>query len=317
MNNVKQSSIVLLKPPLHPWVWPYAPWKRVHVDLDHMFLLVVDAHSKWPEVMIMSSTTSPKVIETLRSMFSHYGLPEQAVSDNGPQFTSLEFAQFMRNNGIKHIKCAPYHPASNGLVERFVQTMKRPLKAEERDGKTIHHRLAEFLLAYRSTEQATTKLCPSQLFLGWKLRTRFDLLKPDTKGVVLTIQADQKQYHDRHVRHCLCPGTPVMVQNFQDARKWIPGTIVKKLGPVTYSVDLGTGRLVRKDIDHLMQHPEPSEMTMSLPSPEADTTIADNFQYPEELSTPPDQPVIPDQARQPLRRYPQRERHPPDRYSAT
>ena len=58
-------------------------------------------------------------------------------------------------------------------------------------------------------------------------------------------------------------------------------------------------------------------MTKPLPSLEADTTIADKLQYQEELSTPPDQPVISDQARQPLLRYPQRERHPPDRYSAT
>ena len=72
----------------------------------------------------MPSTTSPKVIETIHSMVSHYGLPEQLVSDNRLQFTSGEFAQSMRNNGIKHIKCAPYHLASNGLIERFVQTFK-------------------------------------------------------------------------------------------------------------------------------------------------------------------------------------------------
>ena len=192
----------------------------MHVDLaglflGQMFLLVVDAHFKWPEVIIMQSTTSPKVIETLCSMFSCYGLPEQVVSDNGPQITSVEFAQFMRDNGIKHIMCAPYHSASNRLMERFVQTLKRPLKSGERNGKTIHHRLAEFLLPYRSIEHATTNMFPSKLFLGQKLRTRFDLLKPDTKGVVLPRQADQKQYHDRHVRQrCLFPRTPVMVWNF-------------------------------------------------------------------------------------------------------
>ena len=57
-------------------------------------------------------------------MFLRYGLPEQVVSDNRPQFTSVEFAQFMRDNGIKHIKCASYYPASNGLMERFVHTLK-------------------------------------------------------------------------------------------------------------------------------------------------------------------------------------------------
>ena len=72
--------------PLHPWIWPTTPWKRIHIDfagpfLDKMFLIVVDAHSKWPEVIQMSSTTSFKTIEALRSLFAKYGLPEQLVSD--------------------------------------------------------------------------------------------------------------------------------------------------------------------------------------------------------------------------------------------
>ena len=145
---------------LHPWIWPDAPWKRIHVDFAgpfhcKMFFIIVDAHSKWPEVVMMSSTTSQSTMEALRSTFSQFGLPEQLVSDNGPQFTSEEFAQFMRGNGIKHILCAPYHPSSNGLAERFVQIFKRAMRAGERDGKTLNHRLSEFLFSYRSSNHAT------------------------------------------------------------------------------------------------------------------------------------------------------------------
>ena len=89
----------------------------------------------------MPSTTSQTTIEILRILFSHYGVPEKVVSDNGPQFTSDEFAQFMQGNEIKHILCAPYHPASNGLAERFVQTFKRAMKAGEKDGPSLNHRL--------------------------------------------------------------------------------------------------------------------------------------------------------------------------------
>ena len=61
--------------PLHPWVWLDAPWKRIHIDfagpfLGKMFLIVVDAHSKWPEVVTMPSTTSQSTIDALCSMFS-------------------------------------------------------------------------------------------------------------------------------------------------------------------------------------------------------------------------------------------------------
>ena len=111
--------------PLHPWMFPEKPWERLHIDfagpfMGHMFFVVVDAHSKWPEVIVMDSTTSEKTVDVLRELFSRYGVPTQIVSDNGPQFVSQEFEHFLKMNGVKHIKSAPYHPSANGLAERFV-----------------------------------------------------------------------------------------------------------------------------------------------------------------------------------------------------
>ena len=51
-------------------------------------------------------------------MFAQHGLPDMLVSDNGTNFTSEEFADFMRANGVIHLKTAPCHPSSNGLAER-------------------------------------------------------------------------------------------------------------------------------------------------------------------------------------------------------
>ena len=66
--------------PLQPWAWPAKPWQRIHVDfagpfLGKMFFLVVDAHSKWPEVYEMPSTTSSATIRVLCHLFASYGLP--------------------------------------------------------------------------------------------------------------------------------------------------------------------------------------------------------------------------------------------------
>ena len=94
---------------------------------------------KWREVIEMSNTTSEKTIEVLQQLFVWYGLPEQLVSDNGAQFTSEEFVTFTKANGIEHIRCVPYHPSSNGLAERFVQTFKRTMKASQHDGKSLQH----------------------------------------------------------------------------------------------------------------------------------------------------------------------------------
>ena len=118
--------------PLHPWEWPSTPWSRLHIDfagsfLGHMYLVLVDAHSKWIEVHIMQSITASKTIEVLRSIFATHGLPQKIVTDNGPTFTSDEFSQFLSGNSIKHIRSAPYHPSTNGLAERAVQSFKQTL----------------------------------------------------------------------------------------------------------------------------------------------------------------------------------------------
>ena len=63
-------------------MWPF---------LVSMFMIIVDTHSKWLEVVKMASTTTEKTLDVLRNMFARYGLPEQIVSDNGPQFVSKEF----------------------------------------------------------------------------------------------------------------------------------------------------------------------------------------------------------------------------------
>ena len=52
------------------------------------------------------------------------------VSDNGSSFVSSEFKSFLQKNGIKHITSAPYHPSTNGLVERAVQTFKQGMKKQ-------------------------------------------------------------------------------------------------------------------------------------------------------------------------------------------
>jgi transposase InsO family protein len=74
-----------------------------------MFLVVVDAYFKWLEVHQMTPTTSTATIERLREIFATHVLPITVVSDNGTNFTSSEFEEFMKRNGIKHIKVLQYH----------------------------------------------------------------------------------------------------------------------------------------------------------------------------------------------------------------
>ena len=133
--------------PLHPWEWPDTSWSRLHLDfagpfLGHMYLITVDAHSKWLDVQVMSSITTAKTIEKLRTLFTNHGLPNKIVTDNGPSFISEEFKVFMERNGIKHVTSALYHPSSNRLAERAVQIVKQGLHQVERF--TIKEKLAKF-----------------------------------------------------------------------------------------------------------------------------------------------------------------------------
>ncbi|XP_061094922.1 uncharacterized protein K02A2.6-like [Conger conger] len=96
---------------------------RIHIDfagpfMGTTFLVVVDACSKWPEVFTMNSTTTSHTIDVLRSLVARTGVPEQLVSDNGPQFTANEFQMFLKRNGVRHITSAPYHPG-RGLRSRL------------------------------------------------------------------------------------------------------------------------------------------------------------------------------------------------------
>lgn len=76
--------------------------------MGKMFLIVVDAHSKWLEVIPMATTTAEKTLEALRTLFAQYGLPRRLVSDNGPQFTASCLC--MKANGVDYVTSAPYHP---------------------------------------------------------------------------------------------------------------------------------------------------------------------------------------------------------------
>ena len=84
----------------------------------------MDALSRWSEVFAMRSTTSEATIVVPLHLFTKYGIPVQLVSDNGPQFRSVEFEYFLKANGVKCVKVSPYHATSNGFAERMVQSFK-------------------------------------------------------------------------------------------------------------------------------------------------------------------------------------------------
>lgn len=187
INSCKQCAKYRDSPEkssLISWEWPKNPWQRLHIDFfgplfGMQFLIAIDAHTKWPEVFALKSITTEKTIEVLSSLFARFGLPDMLVSDNGPQLTSELFKHFLEKNGIKHVKTAPYHPASNGAAENMVKTVKKSLlKIGNANFNNINSKLYRILFDYRNTIHCTTGKTPAELFLGRKIKCRFDLLSP-------------------------------------------------------------------------------------------------------------------------------------------
>jgi transposase InsO family protein len=177
------------KSQVHPWVFPSRPWSRVHIDFKgpvggKTYLVLVDAYSKFPEVVKMTSTTTTATLAVLRDIFSRQGLPEVLVSDNGPQFVSKEFQDFCSKNGIVHHTSAVHKPASNGQAERVVQILSSALKQAQLTHSNVDSVIARYLLIYRNTPHSTTGETPSMLLMGRRLRTRLDLMLPSVTKVL-------------------------------------------------------------------------------------------------------------------------------------
>ena len=242
--------------PLHNWDWPMEPWKRIHIDfagpfLNKMFLIVIDAHSKWLDVKTMSTITANDTIVELKEIFANHGLPDQIVSDNGPSFTAYEFKMFCGANGIEHITTSPHHPAGNGLAEKAVGIFKSAM-IKMGSKFPLREKINRFLTKYRTTPHVTTGVTPAELLCGRKLKTHIDLCHPTVQKSVAQHQQTQKINHDKTaLEREFNIQDRVYVKNFGRGDKWLPGNIVKSTGPVSYKVETDSGLLIRRHADHI------------------------------------------------------------------
>ncbi|CAF4689292.1 unnamed protein product, partial [Rotaria sp. Silwood2] len=141
----------------------------------------VDAKSKFPIVVDMKNNTTAKyVCDALEQIIDWFGPPQTLVTDNGPPFNSYEMNKFYDKYAIKHITTPPYHPASNGLAERFVRSFKGGMLKEQQVGQTNKFTaIRNVLRCYRWTPHTSTGLSPANMMLSYSIRTEFDTMKPD------------------------------------------------------------------------------------------------------------------------------------------
>lgn len=231
--------------------------------MQNFFMIVVDAKSKWLEVIPMKSITSYNTIRSLREIFARFGLPNVLVTDNGTNFTSKEFRDFLNSNGIIHKLTAPAHPSTNGQAERYVQTTKNALRSAINDGGDLHQKLQRFLMQNRKVPNCATGKSPAEVMLRHNLRTRIDLIKPSQKVNTYVGNHNNRQFRELSV------GDLVQIRYYQNKTcKWIFGKITARDGLLHYHIDVG-GQNFRRHIDqirHTMVDPDPPNVSLNQPA---------------------------------------------------
>ena len=132
-----------------------------------------------------------------------------------------------------HRMCAPYHPASNGLAERFVQLVKPALKV------SVSHLHRDCTVSSWPTGNSTCNYGshPCSLFLGRSVQTCLDLLKPNWRSHILSKQSKQKEAHNCRAHDWeWFLGQSVMVRNLRPGADWVKGVIVEWLGPPSHLI---------------------------------------------------------------------------------
>ena len=217
---------------------PSGPWQDIAIDLlgplpsGENLLVVVDYYSRFFEVVIMKSTTTEKVIEALTPIFIRYGYPFTLKSDNGAQFVSEEFGNFLAEHGIQHRKSPPLWHEANGEVERQNRTLVKSLKVAHVENKKWRDELNKFLLAYRTTPHSSTGVSPAFLMFGRELKTKLPELRPDKSIVDESIRDRDwnrklagKAYADKHrqaKQSPVIPGDRVLLKNTKTSGKLSP-----------------------------------------------------------------------------------------------
>lgn len=106
------------------------------------------------------------------------GLPEEILTDQGSNFCSQLLGEVYRLLHIHGLRTSPYHPQSDGLVERFNQTLKEMLrKTASEEGKDWDKLIPYVLFAYREVPQESTGFSPFELLYGREVRGPLDVLK--------------------------------------------------------------------------------------------------------------------------------------------
>ncbi|XP_026331155.1 uncharacterized protein K02A2.6-like [Hyposmocoma kahamanoa] len=218
------------KAPIHHWKSPAGAWQRIHVFFagpisGFQLLIVVDAFSKWVEIIPTKTTTSSFCTQTLDELFDTFGFPYVLVSENGRQFVSQEFENFLTNNGI---------------------TIKKALHKLEGESGGILHKVRTVKTLLRATP-VNSGNSPYMLMFGRQIRTRL--------AAKIRARPKSEPRLGIIVREFL-PGSRVQARNYSiPGSKWEFGRVTRRLGNLHYQIETEDGRIWIRHLDQLLPAP--------------------------------------------------------------
>ncbi|XP_038059124.1 uncharacterized protein LOC119730344 [Patiria miniata] len=263
------------------------PFDRVAVDIvgpihpmtsnkNRYILTIVDYATRYPEAIALPRIEATRVAEALVDVYTRVGIPREVLTDKGSQFTPDVMKEVSRLLSIRQLTTTPYHPACNGMVERFNASLKNMLKRMCAERPTDWDRyLNPLLFAYRETPHDSTGFSPFELLYGRTVRGPMAILKELWTGKVesdtevkttyqyvidlkerlentcnlaqkelMKSQRKNKMYYNRKSRErSFKPGDKVLILLPTDKNKLLlqwkgPFDVLAKIGTCDYRLDL-------------------------------------------------------------------------------
>ncbi|XP_071949807.1 uncharacterized protein [Antedon mediterranea] len=207
-----------------------APFERIAVDIvgpihpisknrNRYILTIIDFATRYPEAIALPSIEAERVAEGLVKVFSRIGIPKEMLTDQGSQFTSEVMKQVCKLLSIKQMMTSPYHPACNGLVERFNGTLKQMLKRMCAERPSDWDRYIDPLLfAIRESPQESLGFSPFELLYGRNLRGPMTILRELWTGEVHTPETKTTYQYVLDLKERLNETCAVAQKNLQKAK---------------------------------------------------------------------------------------------------
>ena len=172
-NQCPKEPFEKAKAPLSPLPVVDEPFRRVAIDImgplrrtesrNKYILTYMDFGTRYPEAIPLRRIDAATVAEALMEIFTRTGVPSEILSDHGSNFMSNLMNNLMKSLGVKHITTSPYHPQTNGMVERFHATLKAMLRKTCSAAKRWDRYLPYLCFAYRDTIHSATGFSPFEL----------------------------------------------------------------------------------------------------------------------------------------------------------